>query len=492
MKKAAEMLEAQKESLRGESLENLFESVKTDLLLVKQFQFLLAGFSASGHHTPALNSGKKALFFFSSLCQTLETLFRFPASDVRVDPSSARDFTRRTSTRPALLRRFADFFAGQRRVARAAALAFAAGTPRQAEPPASAFDLLASAEFADSQRIDASWVRTTGLQSFARPGFLKAEAVQHRPGFSELFCIDFLGLLQMTAAALFCSLANEARLQVVEALAEESSRYKIRSVFEQTNLAKVQRNKKFEFSERLHSKAIDLLKANFGSFPLLYELLASYHRNYSVSHQLEEVPETEERPSVLTSEDHPLDPSAPGFEQLSRGNFIQDMLLEQSKNSPPRFLKQTDKTAPGWTQSASSNNFRRKSGASEASAQLFRTQEQNTASTPFKRLSLCVLKADSPVGKPLPPRRFTRKFGPYEVERGVEAFEDVKRRALTRSAEAKKRLSLSKPPDEAPRPQRLEPLPPHKTQTPLLGKYPCPGAPKPLRAKSLKKNNLNF
>ena len=138
--------------------------------------------------------------------------------------------------------------------------------------------------------LDPLWLKNVSISSFTHVEYIVMDKLRHKITFDEIFSQEFLSLLLLINSSVFFLIATENRFVCRDQALNEMNNAKIKAIFQRNIRHRMRKMKRYCFSEKIHYKAIQILKIFFREqSPLSKHLDISFLKNYENQNQLENI-----------------------------------------------------------------------------------------------------------------------------------------------------------------------------------------------------------
>ena len=138
--------------------------------------------------------------------------------------------------------------------------------------------------------LDPIWLKNVSISSFTHVEYIVMDKLRHRITFDEIFSKEFLSLLLLINSSVFFLIATENRFVCRDQAMEEMNNAKIKAIFQRNIRHRMKKMKRHNFSEKIHFKAIQILKNFFQEpSPLGKHLDISFLKNYENLNPLDNI-----------------------------------------------------------------------------------------------------------------------------------------------------------------------------------------------------------
>jgi hypothetical protein len=138
--------------------------------------------------------------------------------------------------------------------------------------------------------LDPIWLKNVSISSFTHVEYIVMDKLRHRITFDEIFSKEFLSLLLLINSSVFFLIATENRFVCRDHALNEMNNAKIKPIFQRNIRHQMKKMKRYQFSEKIHYKAIQILKNFFREqSPLSRHLDISYLKNYENQNPLDNI-----------------------------------------------------------------------------------------------------------------------------------------------------------------------------------------------------------
>ena len=220
--------------------ESLFEKIKFEFTLIKSYLQLAVAHSQRGSHKEALGSGRKCLFYFTSLVHNVRNLFIEEPRNVSERVRTAREAD------PELTDRFKHTLSDVLQISN-----FVERILLHKEQNDLTF--LQSLDLTEldnlpigsqgKAKLNPPWLENVSVANFMHVEYVPLSKIGHTISFGEVFTEAFLSLLLMLAGTVYFVVSTENRFLCLEG----ETLSKIKPVFEKTQLQKLRKEKTFMF-----------------------------------------------------------------------------------------------------------------------------------------------------------------------------------------------------------------------------------------------------
>ena len=138
--------------------------------------------------------------------------------------------------------------------------------------------------------LDPIWLKNVSISSFTHVEYIVMDKLRHRITFDEIFSKEFLSLLLLINSSVFFLIATENRFVCRDQALTQMNNAKIKAIFQRNIRHKMKKMKRHNFSEKIHYKAIQILRNFFQEpSPLGKHLDISFLKNYENQNPLDNI-----------------------------------------------------------------------------------------------------------------------------------------------------------------------------------------------------------
>jgi hypothetical protein len=138
--------------------------------------------------------------------------------------------------------------------------------------------------------LDPLWLKNVSISSFTHVEYIVMDKLRHKITFDEIFSQEFLSLLLLINSSVFFLIATENRFVCRDQAMNEMNNAKIKAIFQRNIRHRMKKMKRYCFSEKIHYKAIQILKNFFREHsPLSKHLDISFQKNYENQNPLDNI-----------------------------------------------------------------------------------------------------------------------------------------------------------------------------------------------------------
>lgn len=264
----------------------LFENIKFEYTIVKNYLQLAASNSQMEKNIKSIKCGKRAIYYFSKMVTNLNCIF----TECKKNKDQEGLILESNSE---LKNNFDEFFNFIIKMNNLVLSSLKKLETNNFNLHNFFLEIHEIEKLLKKKSFKSPWMKNISIANFMHVEYFTYKKISHMITFNEIFTEGFLSLNLMLISTIYFMIATENRLICFKENDMGKNNFKIKPIFEKTHFEKIKKTKKFIFSEKLHNFSVKLLKNYFEPNLLINHFVNSYSENYEKKMDLEKIIEEE-------------------------------------------------------------------------------------------------------------------------------------------------------------------------------------------------------